>query len=181
MTSELQTTQGRLEALEAQVNEARLAESKGDPDKLAAYQRDHSVGQRERTVADKEKDLARREGLLKTDREELDKDRGVVSVAYIAAKHGLSVERLENLGISDLETLEKVAEEMKPAKPEEDEDADRQAYQALETDDEKAAFVKAHPDFESEALKLDSGDGSGSGERTEKERLDDRYPTMKKS
>jgi len=160
LTSELQSTQSRLDALEAQVNEARLAEVRGDPEKLTAYQRDQSTTQRERKVADLEKDLARREGLLKTDRAELDKDRGVATVAYIAAKHGLEVERLEKLGISDLEILERVAEEMKPAQPKGKGDEGDEGGE--------------------EQLDLDSGDGSGSGEPTEQERLDARYPTMKK-
>jgi len=111
-------------------------------------------------VADLEKDLARREGLLKTDRAELDKDRGVATIAYIAAKHGLEVERLEKLGISDLEILERVAEEMKPAQPKGKGDEGDEGGE--------------------EQLNLDSGEGSGSGEKTEQEKLDDRYPTMKK-
>ena len=157
LTSELQSTQSRLDALEAQVNEARLAEVRGDPEKLTAYQRDQATTQRERRAADQEKDIARREGLLKADREDLDKARGTTAIATIAAKHGLAPERLEKLGISDLETLEKVAEEMKPA-PVKDESG---------KDDEGK-------------LNLDSGDGSGSGESTEQERLNERYPTMAK-
>ncbi len=117
LTQELQSTKGRLDALESQVNESRLAEARGDPDQLRLYQRDQAIAKRERDVESRDSDLTRREGQLKTDREEVDKDKGVVSIAYIAAKHGLETEELESLGISDHDTLERVAEKLAAAKP----------------------------------------------------------------
>ena len=182
LTQELESIKGRFDALEAQANETRLAEARGDPVKLQSYQRDQAVGKREREVADRERDLVRREGLLKTAQEELKQTQGTVSVAYVAASHGLKVEDLEEFSDLSPEALEKLAVKLETAaggKPKGEDDADRQAYQALGTDAEKVAFVKAHPDFESEALKLDSGEGGGSGEKTEQEKLDERYPTMK--
>ena len=72
---------------------------------------------RERQVGEKDRDFTRREGQIKTDRADVDKDRGVVAINVIAAKHGLEPEDLESLGISDPEALERVAEKLSPAKP----------------------------------------------------------------
>ncbi|MBA7651171.1 hypothetical protein ES703_58986 [subsurface metagenome] len=166
LTSELESMKGRFDALEGQANETRLAEARGDPVKLQAYQRDQAVGKREQVVADKERDLIRREGQVKTDRAEIDKDKGVVSVAYLAAKHGLEVEKLESYGITDPEALEKVAVDLAAAgKP-------------PETEEEKTAR-EAREAAGEEKLELDSGEGSGSGDPTEQQRLHARYPTMK--
>lgn len=117
LKQELQATTSRLDALERERDESRLAEARGDPDQLRAYQREQELRKLERQVTEMQADLARREGQLKEDRAEVDKDRGVVSIAYIAAKHGLETEELESLGISDPEALERVAERLAAAKP----------------------------------------------------------------
>lgn len=114
---DLQSTQSRLDALEREANESRLAEARGDPAQLRTYQREQTVVKRERQVEERDRDITRREGQIKTDRDDLDKDKRVVSIAYVAAKHGLETEELESLGISDLETLERVAEKLAAVKP----------------------------------------------------------------
>ena len=95
LKQELESNNNRLDSLEREANESRLAEARDNPEQLRAYQRDQANTKRERDAVDKERDLARREAQLKADRAEVDKDKGVVSIAYIAAKHGLEVERLE--------------------------------------------------------------------------------------
>ncbi|GAH67173.1 unnamed protein product, partial [marine sediment metagenome] len=168
LTQELQSTKTRLDALEARANEARLAEARGDPVKLRTYQGEQAVATRERQVEEQIRDIARREGQLKADREEVNRDKGVVSIAYVAAKHGLEVEDLESLGISDPDALEKVAVKLAAAgKP-------------PETEEEKTAR-EAREAAGEEKLDLDTGEGSGSGEKTEQEKLDERYPTMAKN
>jgi len=117
LKEQLQSVTGRLNSLESEVNESRLAEIRGDPDQLRAFQREQELKKLERQVTELQRDLTRREEQLKADRAEVDKDRGVVSLAYIAAKHGLETEELESLGISDHDTLEKVAEKLATAKP----------------------------------------------------------------
>jgi len=164
---DLETITSRFDALEREQNESRLTEARGDPDQLRTYQREQTLKTRERQVEETLRDLTRREGQLKADRAEIDKDRGVVSVAYLAAKHGLDVEKLESFGITDPEALEKVAEELAVAgKP-------------PETAEEKTAR-EAREAAGEEHLELDTGETTGRGEPTEQERLDARYPTMKK-
>lgn len=115
----LESTNTRLDNLEREQDESRLTEARGDPDQLRIYQREQANKKLEREVAELQRDLARREEQLKADRTEVDKDRGVVSIAYIAAKHGLETEELESLGISDHDALERVAEKLATAKPKE--------------------------------------------------------------
>ena len=117
LKEQLQSTTSRLDSLERERDESRLADARGDPDQLRTYQREQGITKREREVEAKESDYARREGQLKADRAEVDKDKSVVSIAYLAAKHGLETEELESLGISDPETLEKVAAKLAGAKP----------------------------------------------------------------
>ena len=119
LKQDLQSTTSRLDTLEREINESRLAEARGDPDQLRIYQREQATTRREREAADRERNLARREEQLKADRAEVDKDRGVVSIAYIAAEHGLETEELESLGISDHETLERVAVKLAAVKSKE--------------------------------------------------------------
>lgn len=160
LKQELRSTQSRLDTLEKEVNESRLAEARGDPDQLRSYQREQAVAKREREVADQERDLARREQELKDERVAIDKDKGTVSIAYIAAQYGLETEELEALGISDHETLEKVAEKLSAGK--------------------KAEGEGGEEGEKGEGLKPDSSLGGGAGERTEEEKLKERYPTMYK-
>lgn len=119
LKQDLESTTSRLDSLEREVGESRLAEARDDPAQLRIYQREQVITKREREAGDKERDVARREAQLKVDRADVDKDKGVVSIAYIAAKHGLETEELESLGINDPEALERVAEKLatKTAKP----------------------------------------------------------------
>ncbi len=166
LTLELDSIKSRFDALEDQGNEARLAEARGDPAKLTAYQLDQANRKRERAVTDSEADMVRREGLLKTGEEALKESQGSASIAIVAAKHGLKTAALEELGITDPEALEKVAVKLAAAgKP-------------PETPEEKTAR-EAKEKAEETGLELDPGVNDGSGELTEKERLDARYPTMK--
>jgi len=112
LSQELQATKNRLDSLEKEVNESRLAEVRGDPEQLRLYQREEVLKKRERDLEERLSDLARREAQYKSDKAQLDKDKSVVSIAYIAAKHGLETEELESLGISDPDTLDRVAEKL---------------------------------------------------------------------
>ena len=161
LKEQLQSAESRLNSLEREQNESRLAEARGDPDKLRDYQERQALAREKRELQETLKDMTRREGQLKADRAEVDKDRGVVSIAYIAAKHGLEVEELESLGISDPEILERVAEKLATAKPK---------GEGGEVEEETPG---------EEPIVLDTGETTGGGQLTEQQRLDQRYPTMK--
>lgn len=118
LREELQRNQSRLDALERERDESRLAEARAGGDKeLLLYNREEVVKKRERQVEETVGDVTRREGQIKTDRAEVAKDRGIVSINVLAAKHGLEPEDLESLGISDPEALERVAERLAGTKP----------------------------------------------------------------
>lgn len=108
----LTTTKSRLDDLERERDESRLAEARGDPAALKIYQREQAIIRRERDVEAKETDVQTREAALKTERESIDGDKHKVNLAYIAAKHGIDQDELEGLGIRDAEALEKVAEKI---------------------------------------------------------------------
>lgn len=113
----LNSTFSRLDDLERISNESRLAEVRNDPDQLRVYQREQGLTKRERDADTRDADITRREGQIKADREAVDKDRGAVGIVTIATKHGLDPAKLEAYGISDIETLEKIAVDLAAGKP----------------------------------------------------------------
>jgi len=115
LKGELEATNSRLDALERTQSESQLADARGDPAALTAYQKDQDTARRARVLEDQERDLKRREEQLKADREAVDGDMAKVSIATIAANHGLETETLENLGISDHDTLDRVATQLAAA------------------------------------------------------------------
>ena len=150
LKQDLQSTNNRLDTLEREQNESRFAEARaGGPETLTAYQREQGATKLQRELDDLKRDLTRREEQLKVDREAVDKDRSVVSVAYLAAKHGLETEVLESLGISDPEVLERVAERLAGAKPV------KEPGSVLEGEE--------IPSGEASELVVDSGEGTGGG------------------
>jgi len=112
LKEQLQSTSDRLNTLESERTESRLAEAQDNPEAARLLLREEALKRRTLQVEETLKDLTRREGQLKADRTKVDEDRGVISIAYTAAKHGLEVEELESLGISDPEILERVAEKL---------------------------------------------------------------------
>lgn len=154
LKEQVQSVTKRLSSLESEVNEARLAEARGDPESMRTYQRELAITKRERTAEDRDGDLLRREATLKTDRETIDVDKGKVAVAVLAAEHGLEVADLESLGITDYETLEKVAAKLAASKPkpkgEGEEEEEEQEFDTGETTGGKGtldALSKANEDF----------------------------------
>jgi len=158
---ELQSLTSRLDELERERNESRLAEVRGDPTKLSAYQSEQSAAKRQRDADAREREIARREAQVKADEEAISNKSRYVSVAEISAKHGIDMEELEELGISDPEQLEKVAEKLAAAKG-----TTAKPPEGGEGDEGGETFTP------------DSGDTTGAGELTEKQRLAQRYPTM---
>lgn len=146
----LEATNSRLDNLEREQNESRYAEARaGGSETLSAYQREQATIKQEKELQDKIRDLARREEQVKADREAVDKDRHVVSVAFLAAKHGLEPDALESLGISDPEVLERVAERLAGAKPAKEPGSELESEEI--------------PSGEAPELFSDSGEGTGGG------------------
>ena len=118
LTQELESTKSRLDALEREATEARYADAKaGGPEALTAYQKEQGAGKLQRELDDLKRELNRREEQLKVDREAVDKDKHTISVASLAAKHGLETDELESLGINDTEALERVAIKLAAGRP----------------------------------------------------------------
>jgi len=87
------------------------------------------------------KGLKRKKKLSKEAQAELDKDKGVISIAYIAAKHGLETQELEELGISDVDVLDKIATKLAAAKPKEEAKEVEGGGEGSEEGEEEVPFV----------------------------------------
>lgn len=116
LSKRLQSVTTRLDSIEKEREESRLAELRNDPESLKQYQREKELSKREREADERDRDLTAREQRVKDDSETLDKNRRVVTIAYVAAKHGLDAEELESFGITDEAALEKLAEKLSSVK-----------------------------------------------------------------
>jgi len=95
--------------IQKRIDEAEQERLKGDPNALTAYQIRKRAEERERVAATKERELSRKEAELKAKEESYTKIEREVKVSEIAKKYSLDTATLEDLGIDNLEALEKVA------------------------------------------------------------------------
>jgi chromosome segregation ATPase len=120
--AELQETNSRIEELENNMREQRLASYRDDPEKLK-----HALA--EDDVAVRAKDIDKRERTLKARQKEIEAREQYLNettvknlCSTLAAKYGADVNELLELGISDPEKLEKYAKRLGSStkKPEEE-------------------------------------------------------------
>ena len=131
----------RFNELQKQIDEAELDKVRDDPELLKLYQRKRETEDKVKGIESRERDLAKREAQLESDKKAIAEANQEAMVVEVALNYGLSIETLEDLGITDREQLDKVAERI-------------------------AAFTKTSSEKEGEeGLKPDSGISSG-GEHT---------------
>ena len=100
----------RLNELQKQIDEAELDKARDDPELLKLYQRKRETEDKVKDIESRERDLAKREAQLESDKKAIAEANVEAMVVEVALKYGLSIETLENLGITDREQLDKVAE-----------------------------------------------------------------------
>ncbi len=113
-------TNARLDDIERAQTARAYDEARSDPsgNTLRNIQAGEAARTRERDVQARESEANRREAQLKADREQFATESGETMVSVVAAKHGVSEERLAKLGFTDKATLEAVAADMKANAPE---------------------------------------------------------------
>jgi len=119
LTKEGEATNARLDDIERAQTARAYDEARSDPsgNALRNIQAEESVRVREREVQARENEANRKEAQLKADREQFATESGETMVSVVAAKHGVSEERLAKLGITDKAILENVAAELKASTP----------------------------------------------------------------
>ena len=116
---------GKLTALQQQIDDAELDKARDDPQLLNLYQRKHDLETRAATLEERERKVATGEAQLKADKDAIASAKAETTVVKVAIKYHLNIEDLSDLGITDEEALEKVAAKLaggKPAKKEKDAD-----------------------------------------------------------
>jgi len=129
LKTEVGNLTNRLSEIEQNLTARAYEEARTDPTSLQQFNKEQAFKERERKVQERETNQTRGEAQLKADKEAFEADTGSTIVSVIAAKHGLEVSDLEDLGIKDREALDKVAARIKAGKP---------AVAPTETDEEKA-------------------------------------------
>ncbi len=104
----------RLTSLEEQSRSNRLQEARGSSDTgaMAVFERTEVLNKREREIDEGKTELTRGQLQLKADQEELGRTQGTLTIPAIVAKYKLSEDEqthLEGLGITDSDTLDKIA------------------------------------------------------------------------
>jgi len=107
----------RLNELQKQIDEAELDKARDDPELLKLYQRKRETEDKVRSIESRERDLTKREAQLESDKKAIAEANAEAMVVEVALKYGLSIETLENLGITDREQLDKVAGAIATSKP----------------------------------------------------------------
>ena len=115
LKKEGEATNARLDDIERAQTARAYDEARSDPsgNALRNIQADEAVRKKEKDLQARENETARKEAQLKADRELFATESGETVVSVVAAKHGVSEERLKNLGITDKVALEAVAADMK--------------------------------------------------------------------
>jgi len=121
-------TNGKLTALQRQIDEAELDKAKDDPQLLSLYQQKQNLQTRATDLEERERKVATSEAQLKADKEAIAAAKAEATIVKVAVKYHLNIEDLSDLGITDEEALEKVAAKIAGGKPkkkagEEDKDA----------------------------------------------------------
>ncbi len=104
-----ETTASDLKAMQKQLDDAEVARIGDDPEKVSVYQL-RRTGQEERSKAAAEKrEAARLMAEAKAEREAMAADKAEIAIGKLAIKYKLPDKTLRDLGITDIEALEKVA------------------------------------------------------------------------
>lgn len=114
---------GKLTALQRQIDDAELDKARDDPALLNLYQRKQDLEARATTLEERERKVATGEVQLKADKDAIAEAKRESMVVKVAVKYHLNIEDLSDLGITDEEALEKVAAKLaggKPAKKDKD-------------------------------------------------------------
>ncbi len=139
LKNEVGTLTTRLDDIETSQRARAYEEARSDPsgNAIRAVQAEESVRAREKKMQEREAEANRREAQLKADRDTFNTESGESMVSIVAARHGVDLERLTKLGITDKAALESVAADMKANAP-----ATETKPEEL-TDEQKAAKAEA--------------------------------------
>jgi len=111
ISKELDSTQSRIDALERQIRESKL--DRGDPASVQAFQEQESLVARERELKKREREQALKEVRFEGER----KTQFTERVSAIAERYGVEVADLENLGTSNISSIERYAKAVGKAMP----------------------------------------------------------------
>ena len=134
------TLTDRLDTIESRQSAVALEEAGKDPTgtALARVQAEAALRKRENEVQGRENTVARGEAQLKADQEAFTSESGETIVATIATKHGVDPAKLAAYGITNKDTLEKIAADLAVAKP-----ADKTVPETELTDEQRAEAQEA--------------------------------------
>ena len=94
------------------------ARSSGDDTALTRFKVNEELTKRERAISDKETSIRKRELQIQSDEESFNTRKANMVIPAVAAKYGLKAEDLTDFGITDEETLDKIAKRISGKKPE---------------------------------------------------------------
>lgn len=160
---------------------AELVEAQKDPDKLAAYQSEQAQRQRTKKQDDRDAAQTKREAEHEAEIQAAKETQREIVIFEIATAKGVDPVRLKNLStklnIEGKENLEELAAEIASGKPKEGDKNLVEYGKIVEDFGSNSAEAKSwrleHPDFEA-----DNALTKGGGEKSEEQRLKERYPTM---
>ncbi len=116
LREDFQSTNSRLNALQDRIDQAELEKARDDPQLVKLYQARRELETEKRNVEVEKRRVAAEAAQVKTEREAMESQNRGAQIAARAAKHGVEVSELTELGITDMAVLEKVAGKMSKGK-----------------------------------------------------------------
>ena len=119
----------RLDGLSDRIDAAEREKVRDNPELVKLYQMKRDIEKQGRDQKTKEADLNRHESQFTADKNAFETDMRKWAISGIASKYGLKTEELEDLGISDMTKLEKVAQRLSTAKPPEAKRSEEKSFE----------------------------------------------------
>ncbi len=104
-----EATASELKAMQKQLDDAEVARIGDDPEKVSVYQLRRTVQEERSKAAAEKREATRLMAEAKAEKDAMAADKAEIAIGKLAIKYKLPDKTLRDLGINDIEALEKVA------------------------------------------------------------------------
>jgi len=107
----------RLSEIQQRIDEAELEKARDNPELLKLYQQKQELEKAKANLDEERRTLQREQAQFKEEKEAVASAKTEAMIVEVALKYHVSIEDLEDLGITDQESLEKIAAKLAKSKP----------------------------------------------------------------
>lgn len=145
----------RLDEIQKGIDAEQLTKIGDDPTARAQFNSSIAVRDKEKTLKARETELNAGQEQLKSDREDFDRERGTFLIPKLATKYELDEKVLTDLGITDPDTLERVAQTLSGKEPPPEGDEPKEGEEGFKPHDTRSSATPT-TDLTVESIQKDS-------------------------